>query len=214
MTRWGLRILRGLVLYLSLCFALTVGSILLTRDCLVMDEAFDIAVILGGGREGEAHVLEHGTGRIHTGVVLYQNGVAPVLHLTGGGDPKTHKSSAEGMAGIARDKGVPDSALRIETESFSTLQNVLFSLPDLPQDARLLLVTESYHAWRAWASFAWGGRPAPVCASQKPGRTTKSKAWVVVRETGSWAVNIPRAAIWSAAQLLGLEASLPKTFLT
>ncbi len=214
MTRWVMRVLRGLTLYLCLCLALTIGSILLTRDCLVVEESFDIAVILGGGREGEDHVLEHETGRIHTGVLLYQGGRAPRLHLTGGGDPATHKSSAIGMAGIAQTKGVPESAISLETESLSTLQNVLFSLPDLPEDARLLLVTEAYHAWRAWASFVWGGRLAPVCASPNPGRTAGAKGWIIVGEAASWAVNIPRAAIWSLARAVGLEKSLPRAFLT
>ncbi|ASP21431.1 hypothetical protein ANTHELSMS3_02776 [Antarctobacter heliothermus] len=208
---WGLR---ALGYYTAFCLALVIGSSLLTRDCWVVAQTYDIGVILGGGREGEAHVLEHETGRIHTGVFLYTQGIVPQLHLTGGGDPRTHKSSAIGMAEIARAKGIPDTAMTLETRSLSTLQNVLFSRPDLPQDARLLLVTEPYHAWRASASFVWGGRPGDVCASQRPGRDPGSKAGVILRETASWAVNIPRAAIWSLATVFGLNDRLPTAFLT
>ena len=214
MTRLLRRFFQTILLYSLACLALAVGSSLLIRDCLVVDEAYDIVVVLGGGREGEEHVLEQKTGRIHAGVLLYERGIAPRLLLTGGGDPRTHKSSAIALARIARDLGVPDTALTLETLSLSTLQNALFSKPDLPEDARLLLVTEAYHAWRAGASFAWAGRPSAVCASPGPGRTTGDKATVLLREAGSWAVNIPRAAIWTLARALGLQDKLPAFLLS
>lgn len=206
--------LKALVIYLVFCLTMVVGSVLLTRDCWVVAQKYDIAVVLSGGLEGVPHVLNNELGRIHSGVRLFNKGLVSRLHLTGGGDPKIHKSRAIAMAAIARDEGIPDAALSLETDSLSTLQNVLLSRPDLPESAKLLLVTEPYHAWRAWASFKWGGRPASVCASQIPGRRTDQKVKVIMRETGSWAVNIPRAAIWSVVRLFNLEASMPDAFLT
>ncbi|SNS00044.1 YdcF family protein [Antarctobacter heliothermus] len=205
---------KAVAIYLAFCLAMVVGSVLFTRDCWVVSQNYDVAVVLSGGLEGVPHVRDNEMGRIHSGVRLFNKGLVSRLHLTGGGDPVMHKSRATAMARIARDQGIPDTALTLETTSLSTLQNVLFSRPDLPQTASLLLVTEPYHAWRAWASFQWGGRPASVCASQIPGRRTDQKIKVVMRETGSWAFNIPRAGIWSLAQLLGLDARLGTDFLT
>lgn len=207
---WGLK---ALTIYLAFCLAMVVGSVLLTRDCWVVAQTYDIGVVLSGGQDGEDHVLDHETGRIHSGLYLFEKGLVSRLHLSGGGDPVKDKSRAIALAKIARDQGVPDTALTLETTSRSTLQNVLFSRPALPQDASVVLVTEPYHAWRAWASFAWGGRPATVCASPNPGRRTDQKIKIVVRETGSWAFNIPRAGIWSLAQLFGVEDRLGAGFL-
>ncbi|WP_417208207.1 YdcF family protein [Antarctobacter sp.] len=206
------RPLKGATLYAALCLLLAIGSTLLTRDCSEVDTTYDIAVVLGGGTEHLKRVQTAKSGRIHAGISLYDRAKVSRLHLTGG-PPDKATSNALLLAKIARADGIPVTALMLETRSLSTLQNALFSRPDLPPDAQLILVTEAYHGWRAWASFAWGGRPADVCASRDPGRTLFQKAKVLARETAAWGVNIPRAALWSLAQLVGLGDRMPTALL-
>ncbi|WP_323769191.1 YdcF family protein [Antarctobacter sp.] len=205
--------LKGTALYTALCLLLTTGSTLLTRDCSEVDTIYDIAVVLGGGTEHLKRVQAEESGRIHAGITLYDRAKVSRLHLTGG-PPDKATSNALLLAKIARAEGIPDTDLKLETGSLSTLQNALFSRPDLPVDARLILVTEAYHGWRARASFAWSGRPADVCASRDPGRTPFQQAKVLARETAAWGVNIPRAALWSLAQLVGLGDRMPTALLT
>ena len=49
------------------------------------------------------------------------------------------------MAALARDEGVPASAIVAETPSESTLQNAVFTLPMLDSTRGIILVTDSFH---------------------------------------------------------------------
>lgn len=206
------RVLRWLVgaavLYSLLCAGLVAASITLTPSCASIDDKYDIAVVLGGGDELRAAVRAKETGRVHAAIRLLDRAVVRRLHLTGGG-PDGLSSNANYLAGIARGKGVPESLLSLETQSFSTLQNALFSLRILPEEASLIVVTEDFHAWRAKASFLWAGRAVDICASPDPDRPTREFVRVRAREIAAWAVNIARVGVWSAAQALGLGDLLP-----
>ncbi|SMX48379.1 YdcF family protein [Maliponia aquimaris] len=184
----------------------------MTPPCASVDAQYDIAVVLGGGSEADRRTQRERTGRIHAATRLYHEGKVAHLHLTGGG-PDGRSANAALLARLARDEGVPDDRLSLESRSLSTLQNALFSRPDLPPGARLLIVTEAFHGWRARASFAWAGLPAEVCASSAPWRPIYLRPLVPLRETAAWGVNILRAGLWLTAETLGLEQRLPQALL-
>jgi uncharacterized SAM-binding protein YcdF (DUF218 family) len=79
-------------------------------------------------------------------VELWKKGHAPLLVLTGGRGlhppPESHAAAA-----LAREHGVPDSALRIEDRSSNTVENAEFS-HELLGDKRVLVVSDAYHVFR------------------------------------------------------------------
>ncbi len=93
-------------------------------------------------------------------VDLWRRKYAPKIVLTGG-EGHYPPAEAEAAAVVARSMGVPDEALVLETRSKSTEQNAEFAA-SLLGPARVLVVTDSYHAWRCRRVFAryFGGAEA------------------------------------------------------
>jgi len=98
----------------------------------------DAIVVLGG--ESQARPLEAAR--------LYRKGVAPLVFIIGTGDTTTnHRALIQ--------EGVPPERIRVETQSRSTFQNAEFAKPLLENAGvrRAILVTSSFHARRALATF-------------------------------------------------------------
>ena len=86
--------------------------------------------------------------RTRAAAALYRAGAFPQVVLTGrgyGGD------SAAALAKVARRMGVPESAIRLETASTSTRENLLGALPIIRSAGwkRVALVTNESHMGRA-----------------------------------------------------------------
>jgi len=99
------------------------------------------ATVWRGGRPSRAL-----TRRTLAGVELWRKGYAPRLVLTGGvgaHGPAEGRVAAE----IARQHGVPESALVVEDRSHSTEENARFAR-ELVGNARVLVVTDAYHVLR------------------------------------------------------------------
>ena len=86
------------------------------------------------------------TRRVTQAAEFWRQGLAPKLALTGG-KGKWGSSEAEASANLARELGVPDSALVLEGRSTSTLENARF-LRKLSDFQRILIVTDTYHVRR------------------------------------------------------------------
>ena len=124
-------------------------------------DRFDAIVVLGcrvmpSGRASVA-LAE----RTRRAVELWHAGHAPTIVFTGGvGDAPI--AEAEAAAAIARERGVPDSAIVIESRSTSTEENARFAAelvrdhapPGLGGARRVLLVTDAFHVLRAERVFA------------------------------------------------------------
>ncbi len=89
-------------------------------------------------------------------LALYRAGVAPVLLLSGGGEPVPE---AEIMRRMALAAGVPDSALLVESVSRNTLENATHAgaLLAARQVSTVVLVTDRYHGLRARVLFRLAG---------------------------------------------------------
>jgi uncharacterized SAM-binding protein YcdF (DUF218 family) len=115
-------------------------------------DRFDAIVVLGcrvmpSGRPSIA-LAE----RTRRAVELYHAGHAPKIVFTGGvGDAPI--AEAEASAVIARELGVPESAIVIEGRSTSTEENARFARA-LVDAHEALLVTDAHHVWRAERVFA------------------------------------------------------------
>jgi uncharacterized SAM-binding protein YcdF (DUF218 family) len=80
-------------------------------------------------------------------VELWKAGHAPLLVLTGGLGQHA-PPEARAAAALARENGVPESALRIEDRSRNTIENAAFSR-ELIGEKRVLVVTDAYHVLRS-----------------------------------------------------------------
>ena len=100
------------------------------------------ATVWRGGRPSKAL-----TRRTLAGVELWRRGYAPRLVLTGGVGAHG-PAEAVVAARIAREQGVPETALVIEARSRSTEENARFAR-DLLGPGRVLVVTDAYHVLRS-----------------------------------------------------------------
>jgi len=111
------------------------------RSLLVIESPIsqaDAILVLGG--ESQARPV--------TAAKLYREGVASKVFIIGTGDHETNRRAL--LSG-----GVPEDLITIERESKSTLENADFAKPLLEAAGvrRVLLVTSSFHARRALATF-------------------------------------------------------------
>jgi uncharacterized SAM-binding protein YcdF (DUF218 family) len=87
--------------------------------------------------------------RVDKAIKLYLAGAAKALLLCGGG------FEALEMAKSARRAGIPDTAMVVEQQSSSTLENALFSarIIDQRQWRSAIIVSDGYHLARLWLCF-------------------------------------------------------------
>ncbi len=111
----------------------------------------DLILVLGSN---DVRVAEHAA-------KLYHQGLAPYVLFSGGFGRFTqgvfNQSEAETFAAIAKDAGVPEHAILLETQSTNSGENLHFSHQLLVQQAwpakRILLVQKPYMERRAYATF-------------------------------------------------------------
>lgn len=117
-------------------------------------------VVLGGhtanGRQNwfEAYDPDTASSRVNTAALLYETRRAPRIVLSGAALDGS-LSEAEMMARILRQRGIPDDALILETDSFTTYENGVYTRRTLEKHGinRILLVTSALHMPRAMAVF-------------------------------------------------------------
>lgn len=95
--------------------------------------------------------------RTRHAVALWEQGLAPRLVMTGGVGTYP-PAEGQAAADLARSLGVPDEALWIEGRSTSTAENARYAALDLAAAGidvqRILVVSDSYHVFRASRVFA------------------------------------------------------------
>ncbi len=205
-------VLRLALAYTALCFTLALVSQGVVPRCAERTQSADIAVVLGSAIEGDGRLTPDSAARVAASVALYQRGLLDRIHMSGGGAAKDGTPIGLAMARDAVAAGVPADVVTQESESQSTLENALFSLPFLRDEDRVLVITEPFHALRGGATFLWAGRPAAVCASARGEATPLRWLREQARETAAWGLNLIRAPLWSAAQAVSLGDHLPDTF--
>jgi uncharacterized SAM-binding protein YcdF (DUF218 family) len=183
---------RGLWLLLAIVFAYaTFNGVVadrIWRYAAVRDEiAADAAVVLGATvwGDGPSPVF---AARIDHAVSLYENGTVRSLILTGGTCESGAKAESEVARKYAIARGIPASAIVIDTVSRSTYEN-LAEAKRIAQSLRLstlLIVTDPLHERRAMtiaSDLSLAAHPAPT-------PTTRYRSWTsrlifLARETAS-----------------------------
>ena len=185
------------------CSAAAIGAVtFLSKPCTEIDARFDIAVVLGAGMDPNGTLHASTIGRVTAASHLWQEGRTAALHMTGGRAVPDGPAAGAQMKAYAIGLGIEPTRITHEDASLSTLQNALFSAPQLPHDVRLILVSEGFHLARGWLSFAWAGRPvSAVCHSTR--LRPEAPARMLVREVAAFWFNGARAAVWSVLHLFG-----------
>jgi len=111
----------------------------------------DAVLVAGCKVEADGQPSPCLAGRVDQGVSLYLAGRAPLLVFTGGvGDHPP--SEAEVAARRARQAGVPEVAIRMETRSTSTEENARFAA-EMLSVRHVLVVSDAWHTHRVARVF-------------------------------------------------------------
>lgn len=150
----------------------------------------DAIVVLGGPLTAGGRLSSVVEERLAAAVALWKRGAAPLLCVAGGRTRGAELAEAEVMAGRARDGGVPDSALLVESSSSSTYENALnVARLLLPTGRRrVIVVTTPFHLRRGVRWFARAGFVAQgwlIRDSLQYREPRRALRWIA-REYGSW----------------------------
>jgi uncharacterized SAM-binding protein YcdF (DUF218 family) len=132
------------------------GSYLVVEDAPAKADAIVVLSGDGGNR------LEHG-------VRLFDDHFAPVLILTGAGQPG-NPSAAEVMRQQAESMGVPTSAIFLVEQSTSTREDATYTRQLMAQHGwrSAILVTSAYHGRRASLVFARAFDGSGIVVTNRP----------------------------------------------
>ena len=137
---------------------------------------FDAIIVLGFPADSDGNPTPEQLARVSEGVREYGRGVAPRLIMTGG-PAHNQVVEAESMARVARAQGVPDSAIVLEPQATSTIENACFSERIMQQHGwrSAEVITSAYHLPRSGMIFSrtsleWRGHAAPSVMGHEPGR--------------------------------------------
>jgi uncharacterized SAM-binding protein YcdF (DUF218 family) len=111
------------------------------RETLTIDSGdvkADVLIVLGGGQDQ----------RPQRAAKLFKQGAAPRILVTGYGDYDVNVE-------ILKQNGVPANVITQESDSRSTYENAIFSIPILRQMGarRVIIVTSWFHSRRALTCF-------------------------------------------------------------
>ena len=107
----------------------------------------DCIMVLGAGivdAETPTPMLKD---RLDTGILLYQNGVAPKILLTGDNGTVTH-NEIHVMLNYVKRAGVPEEDIFCDHAGFSTYDS-MYRAKSIFEVERLVVVTQTYHEYRA-----------------------------------------------------------------
>ena len=152
---------------------------------------FDAIIVLGYPADNDGNPTPEQLARVSEGVREYERGVAPRLILTGG---PAHNNfvEAESMARVARAQGVPQSAIVLEPQASSTIENACYSAHIMRQHGwrSAEVITSRYHLPRAEIIFShtahkfeisWRGHAAPSLGPEPGWAVTTSEIVKTVR---------------------------------
>ena len=128
---------------------------LLVAPMLLTDTAgtADAIVVMGAGVVGDCAPNQTGVWRVVYGVRMWRERRAPMVVFTGGSGKPCPVAIA--MANFAREIGLPDASIQLETTSQTTKENAERSVPILQRLSarRVLVVTDKLHMRRSAGVF-------------------------------------------------------------
>jgi uncharacterized SAM-binding protein YcdF (DUF218 family) len=147
-----------LALLAGLAYTPVIGAISRRLDTVPAPGRADAIVVLGAGVSRDGVLSNPSLRRLVGGLVLYRRGLAPRLILMG----PAHQGSpieAEVRAALARDVGIPPSAIVVEGGGLTTWHEAVLAARRVHEvgGRRVLLVTSAQHMHRARRFFERAG---------------------------------------------------------
>ncbi len=117
----------------------------------------DYAVVLGARVRDDGSLSGSLADRVLTGAELYKQGLVPRLVMSGAaGTNGIDEGTA--MAAFAKRLGVPAEAIEVDSGGIDTDATVRNTVEIIPDDARMLVVSQFYHLPRIKLAYRAGGR--------------------------------------------------------
>lgn len=121
---------------------------------------------------------------------LYEQGLAPVVVVTGGGQPGDRYSEAQAAAEYLYTQGVPDSAQRREVDGRNSWESLAATARFLRREGidRVLLVSDPWHSYRIDAIAESEGLHAHTSPTPTSPYSPAGTVRRLVHETGAVAL--------------------------
>jgi uncharacterized SAM-binding protein YcdF (DUF218 family) len=109
------------------------------------------AIVVLGAAQYDGTPSPQLAARLDHVVTLYNEGVAPLVVVTGGKQPSDRFTEAESSARYLAERGIPSEAIAMESAGRSTYQSLANTAELLAQRGleRVVVVTDPYHALRS-----------------------------------------------------------------
>ena len=125
----------------------TKDDFLSTEYQTMKDQDADCIMVLGAGILDAETPTDMLRDRLDTGILLYKNGVAPKILLTGDNGTVTH-NEIHVMLNYVKKAGVPEADIFCDHAGFSTYDSMYRAKSIFEVDS-LIVVTQTYHEYRA-----------------------------------------------------------------
>jgi len=170
--RWALRIARLVVTVIVLYFAVTLVQVWLTSRQYEPHAAG--AILVMGAAQYDCVPSPDLAARLDQAVILYHQGYAHLIMVTGNKKPGDKCTEAGSGAMYLESKGVPESAI-LEAGGDDSYQNISDAAPALKaHDATMVLVTtDPFHEDRSMAIAS----DLSLTPSPTPTQTSPIKGW-------------------------------------
>jgi len=141
------------------------------------DPRGEVLIVLGGPSTNNGLIGESSYWRSAYAVFAYREGGVRQIIVSGGGNTAT--PIAASMGAFMECQGIPDGVIALETQSRSTRENALYTVPLLSGSLeRPVLLTSDFHMFRARRVFEKLGiyvRPRPIPDALKRASTWKER---------------------------------------
>jgi uncharacterized SAM-binding protein YcdF (DUF218 family) len=137
------------------------------------------AIVVLGAAQYDGRPSPQLAARLDHVVTLWRDGTAPFVMVTGGKQPGDRFTEAEASARYLENRGVPASAILMESDGSTTYESLDAAATLLAEIDRtsIVLVTDPYHAYRAKLTAEEVGLSVDVASTP----TSVVTGWTAVR---------------------------------
>lgn len=146
---WVVRVVLGVVVLLVAYYAVTLVQVWRAGESGV-PESVEVIVVLGAAQY-DGRPSAQLAARLDHGLALWQDGVAPLLMVTGGNRPGDRFTEAEAGLAYLVERGVPESAILREDVGTTTYESLASAAGVLQAQGlnEVVLVTDPFHSLRS-----------------------------------------------------------------
>ena len=143
------RIVAGVAVVFLGYYVLTLAQVVQTGRSHGADEAD--AIVVMGAAQYDGRPSPQLAARLDHVVTLWEDGVAPVVMVTGGKQPGDRFTEAEASAAYLMERGIPEWAIVAESDGATTQESLEGAAPILLDRGldHVVLVTDPYHSLRS-----------------------------------------------------------------